>query len=46
MDNAWLTTLWENYNIVAALVALASIIVLTKIGKWLVFGKFHQVGQF
>lgn len=37
MDNAWLTTLWEHYNIVAAMVALASIIALTKIGNWLVF---------
>lgn len=35
--NEWLTTAWEHYNIVGAMAALAGIVILTKVGKWLVF---------
>lgn len=37
MNNEWLSYLWQHYHIVASLLALASIVVLTIVGKRLVF---------
>lgn len=37
MNNEWLVSLWEHYNIVGAMASLAGIVLLTKVGKWLVF---------
>ena len=37
MSNQWITLLAEHYNWQASLIALASIIAITKAGKWLVF---------
>jgi sterol desaturase/sphingolipid hydroxylase (fatty acid hydroxylase superfamily) len=37
MNNEWLTYVWQHYNIVAALLALASIVAITIVGKRLVF---------
>lgn len=37
MNNEWLSYIWQHYNIVTALIALAAIIVLTVVGKRLVF---------
>lgn len=37
MNEPWLTTLWANYDIIAAMAALAGIVTLSIAGKWLVF---------
>ncbi|MFT4519668.1 MAG: sterol desaturase/sphingolipid hydroxylase (fatty acid hydroxylase superfamily) [Halioglobus sp.] len=37
MDNEWLNTVWANYNIVGAMAALACIVAISKVGKWLTF---------
>jgi sterol desaturase/sphingolipid hydroxylase (fatty acid hydroxylase superfamily) len=37
VDNEWLSYVWQHYNIVAALLALASIVAITVLGKKVVF---------
>ena len=37
MFNEWLATLWEHYNILGSMTALALIVVITIAGKWLLF---------
>ncbi len=37
MDNEWIMAVWQNYNILGSAIALAAIVVITKIGKWAVF---------
>jgi sterol desaturase/sphingolipid hydroxylase (fatty acid hydroxylase superfamily) len=37
MNNEWLNTLWQHYDIVASLLALAGIVVITVVGKKLLF---------
>jgi sterol desaturase/sphingolipid hydroxylase (fatty acid hydroxylase superfamily) len=37
MNNEWLSYVWQHYNIVAALLALAGIVAITVLGKKLVF---------
>jgi sterol desaturase/sphingolipid hydroxylase (fatty acid hydroxylase superfamily) len=37
MNNEWLTTVWEHYNFLGAMAALACIVVITIIGKKLIF---------
>jgi len=38
MNNEWLSTVWEHYNILGSAAALACIVVITVIGKKLAFG--------
>jgi len=38
MNNEWLSTIWEHYNILGSAAALACIVVITVIGKKLAFG--------
>lgn len=35
--NEWLMTVWEHYNILGSAAALAGIVIITKLGKWLAF---------
>ena len=35
--NDWLASIWANYNILGAAAALAGIVIVTKVGKLLVF---------
>jgi len=37
MENTWLSTLWQHYNILGSLAALALIAGITILGKWLLF---------
>ena len=50
MNNEWLTYVWEHYNILGSFLALAGIVVITKVGKRLVFsvpdlGKMRQMNK-
>jgi len=37
MNNEWISAVWEQYNILGSALALALIVVITKVGKWAVF---------
>lgn len=37
MNTDWLAPLWEHYNLLGAVITLASIVLITVVGKWAVF---------
>ncbi|GAB5450076.1 MAG: hypothetical protein Hals2KO_04040 [Halioglobus sp.] len=37
MDNEWINSLWQNYSLLGSALTLAVIVVVTKVGKWLLF---------
>jgi sterol desaturase/sphingolipid hydroxylase (fatty acid hydroxylase superfamily) len=37
MNNEWLTTAWEHYNLLGSMTALACIVIITIVGKFLLF---------
>lgn len=37
MENSLMATVWDNYNLLAGAIALLGIVLISKVGKWLVF---------
>jgi sterol desaturase/sphingolipid hydroxylase (fatty acid hydroxylase superfamily) len=47
MNNDWLLSIWEHYNIMGSAIALLAIVVITKVGKWAIFKvpSLHQARE-